>query len=427
MLVAGAAVVDVTPKKRLDLSGFVDRRNPMKGVLDGVSVRVLALEMEGERAAVVTVDALYVPQPLADRAAAAVAVECGLRQDAVLVAATHTHSAPALAAFRGSGEVSPAYVKRVERACEEAARQAFGAVMPAEVRVASAPCTVAVNRRMPTPDGVVMAPFMEGPVDESLFYVRVDAIDGAPIAHLVEYGCQPLVLGAANRYVSADYPGALRRMLERERGGTALFLMGCGADVMPVPSLVEEPEAVEDFAERLFESVREAEDDLKTVNVDGISVKRRTAALPLAEAGEEDIARKIATVREAEKSGRASAAFLRAMEEWAEDVRMLKRLGAEPETVPLVLSSLRLGELLFVGIGADVFAEHALGVRHFASDGQVVPVTFVGGCMGPLPTEKAFHAGGYEVEYEPLFYNPLPLLPDAVEEFEHAVHSFLTA
>jgi hypothetical protein len=61
----------------------------------------------------------------------------------------------------------------------------------------------------------------------------VDAAGGAPLATVFAYAAHPVVLSAANRSLSPDYPGPARARLESRRGGLAIFLAGPMGDQNP--------------------------------------------------------------------------------------------------------------------------------------------------------------------------------------------------
>ncbi len=63
--------------------------------------------------------------------------------------------------------------------------------------------------------------------------IRVDDLDGNPIATLFRYSAHPVTVGSRSQVASADYPGPAREVLERNLGGLALFLQGCGGNVNP--------------------------------------------------------------------------------------------------------------------------------------------------------------------------------------------------
>src|SRR4029079_11830486 len=63
--------------------------------------------------------------------------------------------------------------------------------------------------------------------------IRIDDLEGTPIAILVSYGCHPVTVGPRASVASADFADPLRAHGERRLGGTCVFLQGGGGDVMP--------------------------------------------------------------------------------------------------------------------------------------------------------------------------------------------------
>jgi len=66
-----------------------------------------------------------------------------------------------------------------------------------------------------------------------LHVIRVEGSDGGSIATLVNFTCHPVVLGPENLLISADYPGAMMRMVKNEIGGQVMFLQGACGDINP--------------------------------------------------------------------------------------------------------------------------------------------------------------------------------------------------
>jgi len=91
-----------------------------------------------------------------------------------------------------------------------------------------------VNRREKLADGrVVLGLNDSGPADHAVGVVRVDSQEGRPLAALVNYTCHPIFIGSASRLISPDYPGPMRRVVERETGAICLFLQGATGNVNP--------------------------------------------------------------------------------------------------------------------------------------------------------------------------------------------------
>ena len=92
---AGAAVGDITPTKwPVELIGSFSRR-PVEKAHDRLSARALVLDDGETRLAIVMVDSCLIPRGLLDEAKQRVSKATDIRTDHMLMAATHTHSAPA--------------------------------------------------------------------------------------------------------------------------------------------------------------------------------------------------------------------------------------------------------------------------------------------------------------------------------------------
>jgi len=74
-----------------------------------------------------------------------------------------------------------------------------------------------------------------GPVDPKIGIVRIDRMDGSPLAVLFQFACHP-IQGAASGGNTADLSGAASKVIEENLGSDciALFFQGCGGDINPV-------------------------------------------------------------------------------------------------------------------------------------------------------------------------------------------------
>jgi len=68
---------------------------------------------------------------------------------------------------------------------------------------------------------------------------------------------------------------------------------------------------------------------------------------------------------------------------------------------------LRIGDVAFASLAAEVFAEIGLTIRHQSPLPHTVPLGYTNGCIGYLPTATAYEEGGYEVEQAFKFYGRL--------------------
>src|SRR5688572_18401993 len=95
---AGAARVRITPAKPVWLTGFGARTTPSTGTLHDLYAKALALEdSSGRRAVLVTGDLLGFPATVAEAICKEAERRYQLPRDRILLNASHTHGAPALA------------------------------------------------------------------------------------------------------------------------------------------------------------------------------------------------------------------------------------------------------------------------------------------------------------------------------------------
>lgn len=239
---AGVARVDITPPAGEQMWGYEDRRQPAAGMLDPLYARVLVLEAGAEsaprRLALVTLDLgrSFGPGSLArlrEAAQRSSGISC------LLVAASHTHSGPVIRdEYR---DAPPAWEQAALDKIARAIAEAAGGLQPARMGAGTGAAYIGHNRLRVNPDGSVSwfernpTRIPTAPVDPTVTVLRIDRADGTPLAVLTNYACHPVVFGADHLRYSADFPGAMNRVVERELGGHALsfFLQGAPGDINP--------------------------------------------------------------------------------------------------------------------------------------------------------------------------------------------------
>ena len=222
---AGVGRVELAPSPGLPMMGYGAREGVAQPGGEPLSARALYLEA-GDREGVLLVffDLCLLAPVQCDRVRAALAQAVGVHPARILVACIHTHSGPETG-FGALlvGRPEPDFVAPLLDAGVRAGRQAFASRAPARLGFGLAKARVGRNRRR-----------ADGPLDEQVRILRVDAPDGAPRAVLFVHGCHPTALGHDNLRYSPDWPGAARRRIEAALpGATALFALGAHADVDP--------------------------------------------------------------------------------------------------------------------------------------------------------------------------------------------------
>ncbi len=222
---AGAAKVDITPPTGYPMWGYAARRDaPSTGVRDPLHARALVLAGSPKTIAIVSLDLGRAPtrQAMANIRKQVQAI--GI--DHVFLVASHTHHGPVLELDTWPDPKKP-YVRELERKLVAAIGEAVKNLQSARLGISSKEVPLNRNRHSRRPDK---------PVDRALIVVRIEDGKGKPLAHLVNFAAHPTMIPAKERQFSADYPGALAALVEKETGGVpCLFLQGAAGDLSTNP------------------------------------------------------------------------------------------------------------------------------------------------------------------------------------------------
>ena len=213
---AGIAVRIVTPEPLLPVSGGVGPSSPVTKKKGDLTVRALVLENDGTRVAFVSTDFLGFPAVLGDRVRRKVK---SIPPGHILIGATHTHSAPDCYGFpngKGGTDADLEYLESVCNRAAEAVNEAVAGLQLASLRIATGKANgkIAYN---------YYAPKLYDPRCNVM--QAVDR-DGKPFATLVNYAIHPEVLGSSQGILSPDMVGPLYDRIERNGGGTGIFMNG---------------------------------------------------------------------------------------------------------------------------------------------------------------------------------------------------------
>ncbi|MBI2094214.1 MAG: neutral/alkaline non-lysosomal ceramidase N-terminal domain-containing protein [Candidatus Omnitrophica bacterium] len=217
------------------LAGYSRRGGkPALGTHDPVGVSALVAESEGAVIALLSCDLLIVDEVLYQAARDRLAKEEFLGKDfSLLLTATHTHSGPGAYGRKFLEKISMGHYEEevfeeILRGVIQAVKKAYLSRALARLAVVRTQAPLAVENRV-DPDG-----FVDSELAVAAFYRQKDS---TPFAILVNFAAHPTALGAWNFYLSADYPGAMRRHLKRHfPGATGIFFAGAVADQAPVKS-----------------------------------------------------------------------------------------------------------------------------------------------------------------------------------------------
>lgn len=375
----GIATIDITPPVGVRLWGYEPRESTF--VEHPLRAEALAVSDGDSGWILLTIDVGAVNPHVTKRVRAAVAEATGLPPQAILLAATHTHSGPHVtdAFWAEHNELEGRYFRDL---CEKLAKVAIAAWndrQPGELVVGhTAAPELASNRRIQREDGSWTNRFRDpegsnpGYFDASVDLLGVRRPDGKLAALLVNYGCHPVAYNSVNLGISGDYVSYLKDALEASgKVETAMFTVSGHANIDPRDGCQPHAHVVKGIGEALAEIVLAALPDLKPV-ADG----------PL-------------TVAESAWSFTST---------WQLEGRMAiyfpyAERGSPVETTA---SGLRCGEIAFIGAPGEVVSEYRAMLRERSPFPHTFLLSVVNDFIGYIPTDEIQEQGAYEANISPL-------------------------
>lgn len=412
---AGACAVDITAPIGITMGGYGARQGVSTGIHDPLHVRGVVLSDGETTLAVAICDLVGVGPDIVEAARGLIEQETGIPAANVLVGATHTHSGPAGLRI---GTVDADVVKVTGRKVAGAVKAAHANLQPVILKFGTAEVTtVGQNRRHP-----------EGPT-ETTARVLLAAPEGGgpPVATLVNYACHATVLEYDNLLYSADFPGAAARFVERELGGTAVYVQGACGDVNPVWMRHDFTEVervggiVGAAAVRVAHELRPVGEGQWGVNLSWSEETPkenpgvRLAAAPLGVAREavelpRRVLREPAVIAKEIDALEADVAKVgddvegrRALRPRLNQLRMesvfARRDRAEPgQTEAAEVQAFRLSpECVLVSLPGEFFVEVGRDIERRCGFPHVLLAGYANDYLGYVPTAAEFPNGGYEV------------------------------
>ena len=416
---AGAAVVDITPALGVANGGVIARGGPVTHIHDELHARCLMLDDGATRLAIAICDMRMLGGEVVARAKSLAGEATGLAPENILIAATHTHAAPAMVGIHPEPR-DRAYAEFVARRIADGITRAGHHLAPAKVGwgFGSAPQHVHNRRWFMKPMAIAANPFggrsdevkmnpprgtdllkPAGPVDPQVSVLDVRHTDGRPLALLANYGLH-YVGGYQAGHVSADYFGLFADRVQGLLGAdrqhppfVAMMSNGTSGDVSN-NDFRAKPERLPAWVK-----MQRVANDLagKVAKVVGNIGHHATA--PLAVAATElqlgvrrpDDAR-LGWARRTLANDTDPKRLTRP-EIYAQEALALAKF---PARVPVVLQAFRIGDLRITTVPCEMFAETGLALKQEAGLGPLFIIELANGYRGYLPTPRQHEWGGYE-------------------------------
>lgn len=412
----GVGASDITPPLGIPLAGYYHERGA-DGVLDPLHSKAMVLEANGEKAALVVVDLLNLNRWVTDQARAEIARSTGIKQDHVMISATHAHTGPALgipgqrsAALGSQKQLAIEYTEGLPAKIAASVQLANAQLRPVRLSVAKGRCEgLAFNRRYFMRDGTtgwnpgklnpnIVLP--AGTIDPEVGVLYIEpagtASPAEAIATYVNFAMHPDTTGGNK--VSADWPGALSRVLASYHGTNHFTVVANGTcgNINHVDVSWKWAQGGPGEQNRigtiLGASVFEAYKSLQPLEEGPLRARNVIVELPLPEITGQQVAEaKAAIDSTTNDSGTNFMRLVRAHRV----VDLNARQGAPHRLEVQVIS---LGNAAWVALPGEIFVELGLAIKKRSPFSHTFLVELANENIGYVPDRRSFAEGNYEPE-----------------------------
>jgi hypothetical protein len=382
---AGAARRTFAVPDGTAMAGYMAREGASVGTLDALTVGCLTLAAGSDMFVLLAVDLVGVDHALVRQ----IAERAGIQAASLAVCASHTHGGPAgVVASLHPGRIDRLNAELVEcvvSASVETIRESIAHQRGATVELSNSIVSgVAANRLHP-----------DGPFDPVATSLNVQGLDGSTIAAVVHFACHPTILPAANRMISADFPGSLRRNLENDECGVVLFVNGAAGDISTrFTRMSQDANEVERVGSGIADAVRnpfvrhQLEPTIRCEQL-VLNVRPRT---PEESARLANVAMDVASANEADDRREVTRRQGLMINE-------MMSTSTRPDSIELHVGIWNLGDLTLIGFPGELFA--SLGKSVVNPDGHCLVLGYTNGYAGYFPDRAAYEQGSYEALSSP--------------------------
>lgn len=400
-LTAGAAQTNITPPLESQLAGSLHARWATD-VHDELQAKALVLDDGTTQLAVVVCDVIVVTREVCDAAKTLIAERVGIPAEHVLIAATHTHTGPAMAEYfetKPDAKYLDFFVTRVADAVQLAANR----IQPARIGygVGNEPRCV-FNRRFHMKDGSVrMNPGygnpdivkVAGPIDPEIPTLFVERSDGQPIAVLANYALH--YVGAPGHMISADYFGMFAEELQKLAGANfvAMLANGCCGDINNI-DVHHRREDTRPFAQTrkvarmVAENVWETRTGVEMRDNLSLSAAITEVACPIRKPPPDALA--------AYRVKWENAGDTPTLEEHYAHERLLVSQWPDERVTPV--QAFRIGDCAIVALTGEIFCQLGLDLKAASPLKPTFIIELANDYTGYIPTRIGHAQGGYETE-----------------------------
>jgi hypothetical protein len=450
-LLAGVGRRCTNPPPNIAHGGWgAQKHEQAEGIDMDLWTTALALKHGDTTALILDLDIQILTNERADQIRKAVSAATDVPFENIRAAATHTHSGPVPYKSwieKGYEMVAP-WFENVARWSAEAALEALATLQPVQIRAGKGECHINTNRRAVTSAGErFLGVNPEGPCDHEVLVVRLDSAEGKPMVTLVNYACHATIMGPANKLITPDFPGAMKRVVEGAVGGKCMFFQGSAGDQGPVQGFLADTKVYHGLGAVLgHEAAKVAiglsaipsqvvfrevipsgaplgryDSDFATLRTTPLRVSQKEILVPLREglpekkpATEKLDFWKIKLKEAREKKDDAAITEATYMARRADiQLRMADDFGGKT-SAGVRTHFVTFGDVAIVGCNIEPFCDIGMEVKKHSPFPTTFMCGYTNGRMAYMPTAEEWTKGGYEVENSPFSQHAAQALADEI-------------
>lgn len=422
----GAANVEITPRDSQFLFGYPHVERYSQGVHDPLFASAIFFGSADSGGAVfVANDLIFVDKNIAGEARKRISISTGVPEEAILISATHTHSAP-ITVEHASNRDDPVVPKPdaeyrtfLIECMGEAGRRAVENAVPAQLGFSVAHAAgVGGNRRDPS-----------GPKDSEVPIIVARDHRENMLGCMVVYSVHPTVLHEDSKLISGDFPAFTRTYLQQQVLGTnvpVVYHTGPAGNQSPRHVARENTFAeAERLGSLLGEAIEYALGNLSWVDSCDVEARHTAVDLPRNSFPSPDEARRrrdmaVQRLQSLQREGAPRQESRTAETDWfgATEVMALAEAQADgvleefySRCLPAEIQAIRIGPYVLVGWPGELFVEYGLNLKQRAYNAYGISLAN-GELQGYVVTEEAAKEGGYEASNALFHWKSGPILVD---------------
>ena len=384
--------------------GIVDR--DYTGVIDPLYITCVALTDENGKTVLLYTQDFLKSETYVTPMRQAISQATGVPFDHIMIASTHTHSAPAV--YHTPLEGAPAYQELCKNAAIQAAQTALTDRTAATVYYGSFDGTgLAHTRHYVMADGTVKktpgkktCPVAHaGKADDQGQLVHLTR-EEKPDILLVGFNIHPTFYGQhKQKMISADFPAVVRSCLESDTGMVVAYFTGAAGNQTGRSQLPDSPNPdCNEYGRALADRAIAALPGLKSVNATPMAIATQTY---VGKSNKERIELYDATHEIVELySAQGEAAVQELLKKhniasiW--ETYAIRRRYAAEETRSMSLSAMKIGGLSFVFAPYEMFSAEGRWIKENTPGDMTFVVTCTNESHSYLPSKEAFNWDVYE-------------------------------